>query len=113
MLNISSIDDFIEYNKIVNNGDCKIVNLHSLNSSISSYHYYNNIYDQISSIFKSLLLNHAFLDGNKRVAVMFLLVTCVENNIQLIVSDDELYDIVMDIIKNKPSCDLISAKLFK
>lgn len=82
MPNLSiTTDDLIDFASIVNGGNQPIVNQHGLHGALSSYHYYNTIELQIGCVFRSILLNHSFVDGNKRVAVLFLLTMCQVYNI--------------------------------
>lgn len=106
-------DDLIDFANIVNNGNLPIVNRQGLHSTLSSFHYYDNITLQISCIFRSIIQNHAFMDGNKRVAVLFLFTMCHIHNIQLPRTDDEIFNIVMVVIKQKPSVEMLTKMLFE
>lgn len=69
MISISSAD-VIEYNESINESDwCKD---ELLDSCFSSYYYYDNELEQISSVFRGLAKNHAFSNGNKRTAATVL-----------------------------------------
>ena len=45
-----------------------IVKVSLVDSALSSWHYYDNEKDKISSIIRGLIKNHPFKDGNKRTA---------------------------------------------
>lgn len=61
-------ENVIEINKDFNDTENPWVNRSLLESAFSSYHYYESDLEQICSIFRGLLKNHAFSDGNKRTA---------------------------------------------
>lgn len=66
-------------------------------SAFSSIDYYENYYEKVASVFFSLTKNHAFNDGNKRTAVLFLLVELSDVDM----SDDFLFDLVLDTANDK------------
>lgn len=93
-------EDIIEINKNVDEGIVKDYNL--VASCLSSFHYYNNIKDQISSIFKSIVLNHSFNNGNKRTAVVFLVITAKQTgNSVSNLSNKQLFNITLNIANGK------------
>lgn len=104
----------VRFDKIVNNTDNPQGNNAKLIGCFASYHYYDTIKEQVSSIFRSIILNHALIDGNKRVAFMFILVSSKELNLNITLSDNEICDLIVnDIIKNKLDVKEISKKLFR
>ena len=60
-------DDIIELNKSLNESDFWVRDS-LLDSCFSSYYYYDDELEQICSIFRGLIKNHPFVDGNKRIA---------------------------------------------
>ena len=103
--------DVIEINKEITGSD-SILNLNMLESAISSYGYYESIEEQIASIFRGIVKNHAFNDGNKRTGLILLLTLCQENDIDLNKSDVELANLTIDIAKNKYEVKDIANKIF-
>lgn len=89
--------DFVEMNKCVGeNGN--IINQNMLESVLSSYFYYSDPVEQVASICRGLVKNHAFQDGNKRVAALFLLLMLKDyKNID----GYELEKLILDVIENK------------
>jgi death-on-curing protein len=84
-----------------------------LHSAFSSYHYYDEIELQISSIVRGICKNHPFTDGNKRTAIMTFLVLTEQCNVQKFEkSPDKLFDSIIDIASNNCSVEQISKILF-
>lgn len=65
------IQDIIEYNKSINESEWWVKE-NLLQSAFSSYYYYEDLLEQICSVFRGLDKNHAFSNANKRTATMFL-----------------------------------------
>ena len=108
MLNLEKV---IEFNRELT-GHGTILNKNSLHSAFSSYHYYDNISEQIVSIFRGLIKNHPFSDGNKRTAISVLLALFELNNIPMTKSDDELFEIILKVATQKLEIEEI-VKLFE
>jgi death on curing protein len=106
---IEFIDDCILFNETIDSG---IVKLDLLNSAFSSYHYYSDITEQISSVVNGLIKNHPFKDGNKRTAVFFLYLQAELHNLRII-NDSHIDDVIVKIAENKFSVKKISKMLFK
>lgn len=102
---IIDIHDSVEENQI-------ILNRNNIESSLSSFHYYETKEEQIISIFTSLLMNHAFMDGNKRTAVVTLSFLLDSNNF-IIPNDDILYDIAIGYINRKYNKEDLLKIIFK
>lgn len=105
-----SIDELIELNKYVL-GSYSGAKKQLLDSAVSSWHYYEDNTDKISSIFKGLVKNHPFSDGNKRTAVFVLLYLSKENKLR-IVNDTKLEDLVIEIASSNFSVEEISKLIF-
>jgi len=84
----------------------------SLGSVLSSFHFYDNETDQVSSIVRGIIKNHAFLDGNKRTAVIVLFYLADQLKLN-IVNDDELFKQIIEIASHNYEVDEISSRLFK
>jgi Fic/DOC family len=52
------------------------LNTNLVGSCLSSWHYYNTVELQISSVVYGIVKNHAFQDGNKRTAVVTYYTLC-------------------------------------
>lgn len=62
---------------------------------------YPTIEDKISHIVFSIIANHVFLDGNKRTGASVLEKLCRDYNLNLVYSEDELFDLVLSIAKSE------------
>ena len=56
---------------------------------------YPNAADKAAAIFESLIINHPFIDGNKRIAYLMLRLVMRTENITLIASQKEKYDMAI------------------
>ena len=67
----------------------------ALNRGISTFdgeYLYKSNVEKISAITHSLISNHAFIDGNKRIGVSVMLILLKMNNIKIEYSQQELID---------------------
>ncbi|MFA6082087.1 MAG: type II toxin-antitoxin system death-on-curing family toxin [Patescibacteria group bacterium] len=64
---------------------------------------YPNLVDQASILFYSLIKNHPFQNGNKRIAVMALLVFLANNDKWLIISAADLYELAYLVSESNPT----------
>ena len=64
---------------------------------------YPNILDKASQLCYSLIENHSFVDGNKRIGVHLMLLFLKLNNIEVNYSQQELVDFGLDIASGKMS----------
>ncbi|WP_338026009.1 type II toxin-antitoxin system death-on-curing family toxin [Abyssisolibacter fermentans] len=62
---------------------------------------YKTDIEKISAITYSLINNHAFIDGNKRIGVSIMLLLLRINNINLAYTQEELIDLGLSIAENK------------
>jgi death-on-curing protein len=56
---------------------------------------YPTLPDKAAALFYGIVRAHGFTDGNKRVALVALLMYLHEHGVQLHATDDELYDLTM------------------
>jgi death on curing protein len=54
-----------------------------------------------SALLHSLTLNHALVDGNKRLALAGSIVFLGVNGVRLTASNDEAYELIMDVASNR------------
>ena len=64
---------------------------------------YPDILDKASQLCYSLIENHPFIDGNKRIGVHLMLLFLKLNNIEVNYSQQELVDFGLDIASGKMS----------
>ena len=62
---------------------------------------YKTLFEKVAALFESLALNHAFVDGNKRTAVVAAIHMLNWNGYDLAASQDEVVDIAMDVVRHK------------
>src|SRR3989338_2780411 len=69
---------------------------------------YPNIFEKAAALLHSLILNHPFLDGNKRTAYASCARLLIINSYQLKVTKIIIVSYILYIEKNKPSIQQIS-----
>ena len=62
---------------------------------------YPMVEDKCASVCYSIISNHAFIDGNKRIGLYVMLILLEYNGIRIIFSQEELIDLGLDIAKGK------------
>jgi death-on-curing protein len=62
--------------------------------------YYNDTIDQAAALFESLLMNHPFVDGNKRVAFAVIDVFLRLNGYRLKTQSRDAYPMIIGFLKN-------------
>ena len=87
--------DAIRINKRFNRTKVSWVDRNLLGSAFSSFSYYDTDIEKICSIFRGLVKNHAFSDGNKRTASAILVSWLEQNGYSLL--QEDLCDLVMDV----------------
>ena len=81
----------------------------------NQYQPYGYDEQRIASTYKSLIINHPFVNGNKRTALLSLLWLCEMNYKIIKLNEDELIDLTLSIADaggSKISVDDIVDKLF-
>jgi death-on-curing protein len=58
---------------------------------------YPTVYEKAAAFAESLIINHPFIDGNKRTGFAVMLATLRRGNIKLIASQEEAYHFVIAI----------------
>ena len=82
----------------------------SISSCISSMDYYETIEEKISSIIRSIIKNHYFQDGNKRLAFAVFNILTEANGITI--KNKNWSEIFLDISSHKYNVIQISKMLF-
>ncbi len=57
--------------------------------------------DKAAALFESLIINHPFVDGNKRISYVLMRLTLLENEIDISASQDEKYNFVISASKGE------------
>ena len=68
---------------------------------------YTSIYQQAAAITESLIINHPFVDGNKRTGFLAMFAMLRKENIIIKAGEDEVYPFVIDISTGKIKFDEI------
>ena len=58
---------------------------------------YPTAIEKIAAIAESIIINHPFVDGNKRTGYLAVLAILDENKLELVVSNDDIYTFVIKI----------------
>lgn len=58
---------------------------------------YETTIKKAAALCESLILNHPFIDGNKRIGLLATLALLQNNGIRIEASDDELYSFIIEI----------------
>ncbi len=56
---------------------------------------YPSALEKASALFESLIINHPFVDGNKRIAFTLMMLILADNYLDVDATEDELYDFVI------------------
>lgn len=95
-----SLDDVIEINKnCLNDGENHVVlDMGRLDSALGNQFAPYELDEQaIASTYKSLVINHAFENGNKRTAFLVLIYLSEKNNKEIKLNEDELINLTLEI----------------
>jgi death-on-curing protein len=58
---------------------------------------YPTNYDKAAAIAESIIINHPFVDGNKRTGYLAMLAILEESKLEITVSNDKIYSFVINI----------------
>lgn len=58
---------------------------------------YPSVFEKAAAIAESTIINHPFVDGNKRTGYLAMLAILEESKIEISVSNSEIYDFVIQI----------------
>lgn len=87
----------IEINKSLTGKNHQIINEAGIESALGTYMWYTNDNEAVCALFRSLCINHPFRDGNKRTALLTLLM-CKK---PIKCSDADLINITLDCASGK------------
>ena len=62
---------------------------------------YPNAIDKASAILESMVINHPFIDGNKRIAYVLMRLILLENEVDIVATQEEKYKFVIAASKGK------------
>ena len=58
---------------------------------------YPSVLEKAASLVESILINHPFIDGNKRIGYTLLRLFLIQNKFDIIASQDNKYEFIIDI----------------
>lgn len=68
---------------------------------------YSDTIEKAAAVLQSVIVNHPFVDGNKRTGVLLGMTLLLAHNIVITASEDARYDFVIGVSKNELSYDEI------
>lgn len=74
---------------------------------------YPSIIDKSAALFESIIINHPFIDGNKRMAYAFMRILLTEEGFEIDVSEEEKYNFVIEASKGNLKYDAIRTWIIK
>lgn len=69
---------------------------------------YPTLFDKAAALMESLILNHPFVDGNKRVAITAASLFMLRNGRRVVVGNDELEQFTLQVVNGRPPLDELS-----
>lgn len=63
--------------------------------------------DKASAIFESIVINHPFIDGNKRIGYVLMRLILSDYDLDIYASEDEKYSFVIEVTEGKHTIDSI------
>ena len=62
---------------------------------------HSNPVEKASALIESVLINHPFVDGNKRIGYVLMRLMLMESGLDIIANEEEKYDFVIKIAEGK------------
>ena len=81
--------------------------VYSANAGFDGYEIYSEIEQKAARLMYALVSNHAFVDGNKRIGTLVMLVTLKLNGIELKFTQKELINLALNVAKGYAAYDEI------
>lgn len=81
--------------------------VYSANAGFDGYEKYSEIEQKAARLMYALVSNHAFVDGNKRIGTLVMLVTLKLNGIELKFTQKELINLALNVAKGYAAYDEI------
>lgn len=76
-------------------------------ATFESVDLYPTVQHKAAAILQSILINHPFLDGNKRTAFALLNYFLISENTELTSKEDDIYDFIISVSKGELEFDAI------
>ena len=74
---------------------------------------YPTAVDKASAILESIISNHPFVDGNKRIGYVLMRLVLIENGYDIKTSEEEKFEFILDVAKREIKFDLIKSWIQK
>lgn len=84
----------------------------ALGAAEQCWFYTDDVYQVAAQYCVSLVHNHPFVDGNKRIAAAAILLFLELNQLRLKLSSEQLYALVIDVVVGELSREQLAAYLF-
>ena len=68
---------------------------------------YPSVYEKAAAIAESIIINHPFVDGNKRTGYLAMLAILEDGKLKIIVSNEEIYSFIIRISTGETKSDQI------
>jgi death on curing protein len=68
---------------------------------------YPTVFDKAAALCESLVMNHPFVDGNKRTGMLAMTTLLLEFGYKLIAGNDALYNLIIDVSTGEKGFDEI------
>lgn len=62
---------------------------------------YSSTVEKASAILESMAINHPFIDGNKRTAYTLMRLLLLENNLDIVATQEEKFQLVISVTTGK------------
>jgi death-on-curing protein len=62
---------------------------------------YSNPVEKSAALIESIIINHPFVDGNKRIGYVLMRILLMESGFDIIATEEEKYDFVIKIAEGK------------
>lgn len=75
--------------------------IHSASNSFDEIEQYPSIEEKSARLAYAIINNHAFVDGNKRIGILVMLMTLKLNNVRITYTQAELIDLGLSVASGK------------
>ena len=69
---------------------------------------YPTAIEKSAAILESIIINHPFIDGNKRMGYAFMRLLLAEDDFDMFATEDEIYNFVISVSKGKMNTEEIT-----
>lgn len=69
---------------------------------------YSTLFTKAAALMESLVLNHPFIDGNKRVAITAAALFLLRNGYRVVADNSEVERFTLHVVLNRPGLEIIA-----